>query len=223
MVRSHLGEDIKNRIARLRQSKLTYKQIFDILRKENVTTSLSAVKRIGQRFEIEGSVKRKCESGRPRASTFKDDHRLKMTVLKDRKKTYVDHSKEFKTADEKSLSRMTISRRMKEMGFSSKRCAKKPLLSKKNINDRRIFSSCYGKKDAKWFRNVFWSDESKFCLFSDAPERCIRRPGERFSPNCIKTTVKHGNGGIMVWGTFTAAGVGELIRCETSINAKKYL
>ena len=64
MVRSHLSEDIKNRIARLRQSKLTYKQIFYIIRKENVSTSLSAVKRIGQRFEIEGSVKRKSGSGR---------------------------------------------------------------------------------------------------------------------------------------------------------------
>ena len=52
MVRSHLGKDIKNRIAGLRQSKLTYKQIFDILRKENVTTSLSTVKQIGLRFEI---------------------------------------------------------------------------------------------------------------------------------------------------------------------------
>ena len=83
LVRSHLGEDIKNRIAGLRQSKLTHKQIFDILRKKNVTTSLSAVKRIGQRFEIEDSVKRKSGSGRPRASTFKDDHRLKITVLKD--------------------------------------------------------------------------------------------------------------------------------------------
>ena len=27
----------------------------------------------------------------------------------------------------------------------------------------------------------------------------------------------------MVWGTFTAAGVWELIRCETSINAKQYI
>ena len=67
MVRSHLGEDMNNRIAGLRQSKLTYKQIFYILRKENVTTALSAVKRIGQRFEIEGSVRRKSGSGRPRA------------------------------------------------------------------------------------------------------------------------------------------------------------
>ena len=46
------------------------------------------------------------------------------------------------------------------------------------------------------------------------------RPGERFSPNCIKTTVKQRNA---VWETFTVAGVGELIRCEMSINAKEYI
>jgi len=222
-VRRHLDEKLKNRIAGLRQSNLTYKRIFEILKKEKVETSLSAVKRIGQRFEIQGTVSRKVGSGRPRASTMKDDHRLKMTVLKDRKKTLVDHSKQFETAKGNSLSRVTISRRMKEMGFSSKRCAKKPLLTKKNISDRKTFASRYGTKDADWFRNVFWSDESRFCLASDAPERCIRRSGERFSPNCIKTTVKHGNGGIMVWGTFTAAGVGEIIRCDASINAKEYI
>ena len=112
---------------------------------------------------------------------------------------------------------------MKEMGFASKRCAKKPLLTEKNINDRKTFASRYGKKDAECFRNVFWSDESRFCLFSDAPERCIRRSGERISPSFTKTTRKHGNGRIMVWRTFTAAGVGELPRCVTSINAKEYV
>ena len=62
---------------------------------------------------------------------MKGGHRLKMTVWKDRKKTFVDHSKQFKTANGNSLSRITISRRMKEMGFTSKRCAKKILLTKK--------------------------------------------------------------------------------------------
>ena len=34
-------------------------------------------------------------------------------------------------------------------------------------------------------------------------------------------TVKHVNGGIMVWGAFTAVGVGKLIRCEESIIGKE--
>ena len=46
-------------------------------------TSVSAVKRIGQSFVIEGTLNGKISSGRPRASTMKDDYRLKITVLKE--------------------------------------------------------------------------------------------------------------------------------------------
>ncbi len=46
--------------------------------------------------------------------------------------------------------------------------------------------------------NDMWSDESRFELVSDAPECWLRRSGERFSPACLSTTVKHGGGGIMV-------------------------
>ena len=49
-------------------------------------------------------------------------------------------SKEFKTMNGNSLSRMTISSRLNEIGFSSKRCAKKTLLTKKNITDRKLFA-----------------------------------------------------------------------------------
>ena len=56
-----------------------------------VKKSPSAVKRIGERFEIKGSVNRKVNSVRPRASTIKDNHRLQMTVLTDSKKTFVGH------------------------------------------------------------------------------------------------------------------------------------
>ena len=41
-------------------------------------------------------------------------------------------------------------------------------------------------------------------------------------PECLKTRVKHGIGGIMVWGTFLFSGVGELIQCDKhNINANE--
>ena len=72
------------------------------------------------------------------------------------------------------------------------------------------------------FCGVLWSYDSRFELCSDTPERCLHRSGERFNPECISTAVKHGGGGIMVWGAFSSAGVGELMRCEQSITAKEY-
>lgn len=131
---------------------------------------------------------------------------------------FVDHSKQFKKENENSLSRIKISRRMKEISFTSKRCAKKTLLIIKHINDIVIFASYYGKKEAKLLSNVIWSEESWFCFSSD---RCTRRSNEKFIPNCIERIVKYDSGGIMVWGAVTAAGVGKHIRCDKLVNAKE--
>ena len=76
-------------------------------------TFLSAVKRVGKRFVIKlikGSLNRKVDSGCPRASIINAD--LKMTVLKDRKKPFVEHSKNFKTKNN-VFPRLTKSRRVK--------------------------------------------------------------------------------------------------------------
>ena len=61
---------------------MNYKLIFAILKIEKVKTFLSVVKRIGQIFEIKGTLNRKVGPGRPGTSTIKHDHRLKMAVLK---------------------------------------------------------------------------------------------------------------------------------------------
>ena len=82
------------------------------------------------------------------------------------------------------------------------------------MTDRKTFASYYGKKDAEWFSNVIWSNESRFYLYHDAPEHCIRISSEKYYPSCIKMTLKHEKRGIMVWEAFTAAGVGKLIRSK---------
>ena len=75
-VRKHLDEHVKIKL----QENMTYKWNSEI---KKVKTYLSTVKRIGQRFVIKDTVNRKVGSGRPRASTIKHHHRLKMTVLKE--------------------------------------------------------------------------------------------------------------------------------------------
>ena len=53
--------------------------------------------------------------------------------------------------------------------------------------------------DSEWFSRVVWSDESRFQLHADAPERCVQKSGDKNNSECMSTTVKHG--GVMVWGT----------------------
>jgi hypothetical protein len=61
--------------------------------------------------------------------------------------------------------------------------------------------------------NILWSDETKIELFAKC--HIWRKP-------CTIPTVKHGGGSIMLWGCFSAAGTGRLIRIKAKLNRAKY-
>ena len=52
--------------------------------------------------------------------------------------------------------------------------------------------------DSEWVSKVVWSDESRFQLHADAPERCVQKSCEKNNSECMSTTVKHGGRGVMV-------------------------
>ena len=53
----------------------------------------------------------------------------------------------------------------------------------------------------KW-SNILWTDESKIVLFGSQDHRQFVRwpPNTEFKPQYTVKTVKHGDGGIMIWG-----------------------
>ena len=48
----------------------------------------------------------------------------------------------------------------------------------------------------------------------------VRMAGEELKKSCIQTTVKHGGGGIMVWGCINARGVGCLSKIDGKLNGE---
>ena len=76
-------------------------------------------------------------SGRPRKSSKRQARLLKLIQLWDRGTTNTELAQEWQQAGV-SASARTVRRRLLEVGLVSRRAAKKPLLSMKNIRDRLI-------------------------------------------------------------------------------------
>ena len=88
---------------------------------------------------------------------------------------------------------------------------------------RQQFSEDKQTKHMDYWSHVLWSDETKINLFgSDGVKYVWRQPGEEYKDKCVLSTVKHGDGSVMVWGCMSAAGTGELQFIEGTMNANMY-
>ena len=85
----------------------------------------------------------------------------------------------------------------------------------------------FAKNHIKWskedWKNVLFSDESKYCLFGSDGVQYIRRPiNSRNWPKYQIPTMKHGGGNVMVWGCFGLSGVGPLHRIDGIMDSEMY-
>jgi len=66
-------------------------------------------------------------------------------------------------------------------------------------------------------------DESKFEVFGQKRRIFVRRSvEEKMIPDCVVLTVKHGGGSVFVWGCFSMAGVGDLVKIEGIMKKEEY-
>jgi hypothetical protein len=93
---------------------------------------------------------------------------------------------------------------------------RKPLLRKMHMTACLEFAKRY-LKDSQAMRNkIIWSDETKIELFGLNAKRNVWRKSGTIP------TVKHGGCSIMLWGCFSAAGTGRLVRIEGKMKGAKY-
>ena len=114
--------------------------------------------RIIKNFKENGSIVVKKASGCPRKSSKR---LLKLIQLRDRGTTSAELAQEWQQAGV-SASARTVRRRLLEDGLVTRRAAKKPLLTRKNIRDRLIFCKRYRDWTAEDWGKVILSDESLF-------------------------------------------------------------
>lgn len=156
-----------------------------------------------------GNTDRAIGSGRKRKTSDSADRLIVLQVKRNR----------FTTAEEireatglENVSNKTIRRRIFECSeFASYWAVRKPFISENNRKKRVQWCLEHRDWTVEQWRKVIWTDESPYVLRFNCSQRVWRSANERYDKKCILASVKHDQK-LMVWGCFTAHGVGDLHR-----------
>ena len=171
----------------------------------------------------EGHLAVRMKTGGPRKTSKFTDKKIKWVSQKNPRLSAPDILKKVQCPDDRSVSIRTVQRRLVESGLLGRHGVRKPLISKKNKTERLTWAKEHvGWSQGQWSK-IVWSDESKFNLFGSDGIQWVRRPtGTRHDPRYQTPTVKHGGGSVMVWGCFSACGVGPLVRITGKMDSNMY-
>ncbi|GBC04740.1 hypothetical protein RclHR1_05840001 [Rhizophagus clarus] len=176
------------------------------------------------KYHKTGALTVASRSGRPKKLNERDKRHLKVVLTQNRRISAEKMQKDFIESTGKEVSKSTVRRTLYEMGYHSRTALRKPLISEPN---RKIHLS-WARERHFWtindWKKVVWSDESRFTLFqSDKKIHVWRLPKESHDVNCLVPTIKHGGGGVMIWGCFSWYGLDPLVRIDGRVDSERYV
>lgn len=181
------------------------------------STVCRAIARIG---ELKSYKSRK-RSGRPRITSPRTDRKVRRVATEHPTWSSMQIALETRS----TVSSRTVRRRLlTEFNLASRRPARKPRLTAKNIKDRLRFCRVYRQWTSDNWMAVLFSDESTFSQFRSYV-RHVRRPrNERYNTRYVIPSVRQAPT-TMVWGSVSGTGRGGLwfMPKNTTINGEKYL
>jgi transposase len=197
----------------------SYKDIGDILKRPTAT-----VKAIIRRYGLNGYTSNKRRTGRPRSLTERQVRFIVRSAEENPRSNAEIIKEELATRYGSSVSGQTIRNRLKEEGLSSRMARNKPFISENNKQKRLEFAKNHLDKPIDFWRSVLFTDESKFNIHeSDGKVRVWRRVNEALKTKNLKGTVKHGGGGVMVWGCMSARGLGKMVFIDGIMDHRAYI
>lgn len=183
------------------------------------------VRRAIRRYWETGLYTRRRGSGRPRVTGLRDDRFILMHTLRNRFSTAAETSRRLRAARGVEVSAETVRRRLQEMTLRARRPARRATLTAAHRRARLSFAREHRHWTVDDWRNVLFTDESRYALFNpDGRLRVYRRPGERYAPCTTLRTMPFGGGSVMVWGGISLEAKTELhIFNRGRINADVYI
>lgn len=162
--------------------------------------------------------------GRKQKIDSRGRRRLVRIVKKNRKSSISGLTISFNSGFTNKSSQKTVRRAIRSIGFRSRVASRKPFISKKNKSARLSWAKEHSSWKIDDWKNVVFSDESKFTLFGiDRRKRVWRMSSETLDQSCIQSTVQAKGGGILVWSQFCWEDLGELVVLRGTVNSEDYL
>ena len=93
---------------------------------------------------------------------------------------------------------------------------RKTLLKEIHKKSRLQFAKSHVGDTANMWKKVLWLDKTKILLFGLKEKRYVCQKTNH--PEHTIPTVKHGGGSIVLWGCFSSAGTGKLVRVDRKMD-----
>ncbi|KAG2457851.1 TCB1 transposase, partial [Polypterus senegalus] len=217
MKSKELSVDLRDRIVSRHKSGEGYRKISAAL-KVPVSTVASIIRK-WKKFETNRTLPR---AGQPSKLSDWGRRALAREVTKNLMVTLSELQRSSVERGEPSR-RTTISAAIHASGLYGRVARRKQLLSKRHMAACLDFAKRHLKDSQNMRNKILWSDETKIELFGVNARRHVwRKLGTAHHQANTIPTVKHGGGSIMLWGCFSAAGTGRLVRIKGKMTAAMY-
>ena len=138
--------------------------------------SFSSVRNIVIKFGKTATLNTEPRSGRPKIFSPKEQRIIVNTIKKDSKFSAPKICQEMLKSTGKKSDPQTVRNVLYKAGYHGRSARKKPLISKVNCLKRRKFADSHKNKTDEFWKNVVFSDESKFNIFgSDGHAKVWRK------------------------------------------------
>ena len=183
----------------------------------------STIQYIVKRYKETKCIANLAGRGRKRKTAPIVDRAIQRKIKVDRRKSASSVKMEIERELNVIVHTNTVRNRLYEIGLRGRVARKKPFVNKVNRGKRLVYAKTMMKKPFTYWKQVIWSDESKFQLFTSNGKVMVwRSVNEEFDPKCIRPTVKHGGVSLMVWGCFSRHGTGNLFFIDGIMDRFKY-
>ncbi|MGL6119348.1 MAG: helix-turn-helix domain-containing protein [Fusobacteriaceae bacterium] len=180
-------EKKREHVVALLQAKIKHKKI-----SETLDIPLSTVKKISAKYNKYGSVDRKSGSGRPKKILDNELSVIRAEIAISPKTSTSKLVGKIVESTGTIVGRETVRRTLHADKLVSRVAAVKPLLNKTQMNVRLTTALAWSKWPFKKFKEIIFSDESRFDLYSgDGKVKVWRRAGTRYDLKNCSPSIKH--------------------------------